>query len=172
MASNLDNVLAGILALAAERFTAADALPGLVFLAPGRTVAWDNCCDDDTGGGQLYLRVIRVYPSSSFPRVDDIGACGAGMVAAQLAIGTVRCAHSIDSEGEAPTAEEMTGDLLNELDDMVLLYEALSKTEDVPGVIRAALGTWQPTGVQGGCAGGEWTFTIALSGLCWVPDPV
>lgn len=142
----------------------------LVTLAPGQTVAWDNCCDN---GGQLYVRVIEVYPTAgtgaAFPGVDVQQQCGVSLLAAQIAVGVIRCAHTIDDEGNPPTAAEMTSDTLNMTADMSILFDAI-KCCFGPSQRHFKINNWAPQGVRGGCVGGEWTLYVALSPCRCLPQ--
>lgn len=140
----------------------------LAHLAPGAQVAWDNCCE---GGGQLYLRVIEVYPTAGvggtgFPGRDQVQrgpGCGVTMLAFNLGLGIIRCAHVVDDHGNAPSAEEMTGDTLGTLDDMGLLLDVLTcLVPATKGIARTSINAWTPQGPQGGCVGGEWTFWVGI----------
>lgn len=174
MISSLEPVLSGILTLVATTMDDADRLPGRVYLAPGDTTAWDDCCGSEgEAAGQLYLRVAAIFPTGlPFPdpyRKPSV-PCGAPLVGMTLGIGTVRCAHTVDDYGTAPTAEELTGDALALLEDSTLIWKALQQLDTVPGVRSVQIGSWAPDGPLGGCESGEWEVTVAVGSLCWIPD--
>lgn len=134
----------------------------LVHLAPGAEVAWDNCCE---GGGQLYVRAIQMFPSGNpFPQIDGSARnCDPYMLAARVAVGVIRCAHTVTDEGLAPTAAQMTGDTLAMTRDAAILHEAVRCCfKDTPGLLKVLMESWQPLGPLGGCAGGEWPLIIGL----------
>lgn len=163
-------ILTSILSAAASRLNAAEVPAALVHLAPGATVAHDSCCE---GGGQLYLRVIEVYPSVGngsngvpFPQMDaaqrGVG-CGINVLAFHLALGAIRCAHVLDDSGHPPTADEMSHDAEGTMVDLALLLDTLAcDLAGLPGVMQTKIGRWTPQGPQGGCAGGEWDFYVGL----------
>ena len=145
---------------------------GLATLAPGTTVAWDNCCEP---GGQLYVRLVEVFPTAgttaAFPSIDSQQQCGVSMLAAQLAVGVIRCAHTVDDEGNPPTAQEMTVDALKTTEDMSSLLQAITCCWG-PEQRQWKLSNWTPQGVRGGCVGGEWTVYVAVSPCgCPPADP-
>ncbi len=134
----------------------------LVTIAPGQSVAWDNCCED---GGQLYVRVVEVFPTggttAAFPSIDTQQQCGVSMLAAQIAVGVIRCAHTIDDDGNPPSAAEMTADALGTTADMTILLDAIQCCFG-PQQKHFKVSNWTPQGVRGGCVGGEWNLYVAV----------
>lgn len=132
---------------------------GRAFFAPGANVAYDDCCD-----GQLWVRLVNVFPSGRpFPAADSTQPCGILVLAAQLAVGVVRCAHTIDDNGNPPTPDELTGDALGMTLDASILLSAIQCCKlPTPADQLIRVGTWTPLGVEGGCAGGEWSLTAGL----------
>lgn len=168
--STLDSVLAELLTQTGQAYIDAgpvngvDRVPALIHLAPGREEAWDNCCT-----GQLYARVIEVYPSSPFPGRSNASGCG-DLMAVRIGLGVLRCAAVLDNEGNAPSAEAMTGDTLEALEDMAILLDVLRSFSVEPWLPGFRLEGWVPKGVSGGCHGGEWTFALGVTGLRFKPD--
>jgi hypothetical protein len=175
---DFEPVLTSILSAASSALNEAGVPAGLVSLTPGTSPAWDNCCE---GGGQLWLRVVEVYPTagtgSAFPQVDTaqkgVGAgCGIHLLAVRLALGVMRCAHTISDQGVPPTAAEMSSDALATLDDLGILLDVIGCTiPTLTGVLGAKVDRWTPQGVLGGCAGGEWGFYIAVDPCLCKPLP-
>lgn len=126
------------------------------FLAPGEQVAWDNCCEDGGGGGQLWVRCVQVVPG--WPNRDAEQKCGVRLATAVLGVGVIRCAHTLDDQGNPPTAEEMTGDATRIMEDMEDMFSGISSNFE----FVHKLGQWIPLGPDGGCAGGEWTVNVRL----------
>lgn len=173
MTSSLEPILSGVLSHVASVLDAAGRLPGRVYLAPGAEIAWDACCGDDgEAGGQLYLRVDNIWPSGSpFPeQLRKVQPCVVPMLAVPVSVGIVRCAHTMDDWGNPPSPEELTGDALALLEDATLIWEGLQNLRDVPGVASVQIGQWSPDGPLGGCASGEWSLTLGITGLCWVQE--
>lgn len=145
-----------------------DGIPTHRHLAPGGMVAWDNCCKDQ---GQLYVRLVSMFPSGRpFPtEFAGIMRCGAYLMAATLAVGTVRCAHVVDDRGRAPTAEQMTGDALRLTLDAAILEQGirccLGANENVPW----SMGEMVTSGPEGGCGSVEWLVTVGFN-TCACPD--
>lgn len=136
------------------------------FLAPGAQVPWDTCCECGSGSeGQAWVGVERVYPVAPFPQ-QDAGAqrCHPSEYAADLVVGILRCAHTVDDRGDAPPASVVTEDAGKVARDRKLMLDTLLcdfvGDDDDPGTFR--LGFWQPLGPGGGCVGGSWTATVAL----------
>lgn len=167
MATSLDPVLSELLSRSAGALQTAGTVPGRIELTPGRDVAWDNCCE---GGGQLYVRMTDVYPAGPFPDLDRAQKCGVSMTGVFLAVGILRCAHVVDDRGNAPSANEVTSDALQVIEDSAVLYQVLQGLGDVPGVSRYQIGRWTPLGPSGGCTGGEWALSLGVLGFCYLPE--
>lgn len=118
--------------------------PGRVHLMPGADVVWDDCCD-----GQVWTRVISVTPNRGK------GPCSVVSWTAEVAVGAVRCAATVDNRGNPPSPKAMTADTVAMLDDMHALEHVVQCS---PHVSR--IGGWRPIGPQGGCLGGEWTVNV------------
>lgn len=167
MSRDYSTPLKAILSAAAGALIAEGRPPNRVELTPGNLPAWDDCCE-----GQLYLRVVEIYPTagsgSPFPQIDtqQRGAsnkCALHLVAVHIALGIIRCAHTVDEQGVSPTSAEVTGDADLMLLDMATLLDALICTgQDIPGIMSLKIDKWVPLGVSGGCAGGEWSAYLAM----------
>jgi hypothetical protein len=135
--------------------------PAYRFVAPGGQIAFDNCCDcdheeDDGCGGQLYVRVIKAHPVSPIPTKILREIPCPDTIGVHLAIGVIRCAASLDDDGNPPSAETLNAESAQMVCDMAALLRALEccDTDDE----RTTIDTWTPLGPAGGCAGGEWSF--------------
>lgn len=115
---------------------------GRIVIAPGGSVAWDNCCD-----GQLYIRLVSVQARG---RTN----C-APLWVHSIQMGVVRCAATINDAGQPPSATQVTDDALEAYQDLRQLKQAILNVEHTE-----TIGSWNPLGVTGGCHGGEWSFTV------------
>lgn len=131
---------------------------GLVTLAPGADVAWDNCCD---GGGELWTRVISIAPQPATAQPCDITD-----LEVSVGVGVVRCMHGLNDEG-FPTAEQMTGDTLAMTADADVLLRAIRDWDPGKYVHQKSLNVLNgtPLGPSGFCGGWEWTLSFRLM-LC------
>lgn len=136
------------------------------FVAPGAQVPWDTCCECGSGSeGQAWVAVERFYPVAPFPQ-QDVGAqrCHPTEFAADIVVGILRCAHTVDDQGNAPSAPTVTADAGKVARDRKIALDALLcdflGDDPDPGTFR--LGFWQPLGPGGGCVGGSWSATIAI----------
>lgn len=155
-----------ILTCAEEALTADDRPVGLASLTPGGIPAHDNCCNGPAGG-QLWVRLAGAFPSGNpFPQPDTTARCPTGL-AVQIAVGVIRCVHTISDNMAFPTAEEMTADALGITQDAATILDVLRccAPDDRWAIM---IGRWNPLGPLGGCAGGEWTATLAVD-LCACP---
>jgi hypothetical protein len=125
----------------------------------GESPAWDYCgeCQGDKCG-MGYITVQSVFPSSQFPEADPLTQCAAPFAAA-ITIGALRCYPSMSENGDLPTEDEMLEAFLATNADMGAMLEAI---QCCSALEEYALGAWSPLGPTGGCAGGEWTLTVAL----------
>lgn len=155
----LGPTLETILQCAADALAECGRLPGLVHLAPGAVVSFDNCCEP---GGQLWVRLIEIYPSGRpFPALDSAQQCGITELAMRVGVGVIRCAHTLDADGTFPTAAELTSDALNMTADASILLDALLCC--VPDQVQISkIDRWTPLGPDGGCVGGEWSFFVGV----------
>ena len=168
MTIDVQPILTSILSTAASALNEAEDAPAVVHLAPGREAAFDNCCED---GGQLYLRVIDIYPtagagSAGFPQPDLMqrgAGCGIGTLALRLGLGLLRCAATLDDQGRPPAPERLGDEVGQAMSDMGTLLTVLAcEVRTLPGVHKVKVDRWSPLGVSGGCHGGEWTFYLAV----------
>jgi hypothetical protein len=158
--------------LTVELTTAVAGRPALVAVMPGRDVALDDCC-----AGQAWVRVIRIYRSSSdeFPQPStvphDADRCTPGGIwAVEYGVGVVRCVPGLDGRGRPPTATDFERCAAVMLDDAAHVRSAVlcGLVADVESVV---IGDWLPVGPDGGCAGGELSVTVAVDGCgCDHPD--
>lgn len=135
-----------LLACAAARLAAAGRPARRVVLAPGGDVPWDDCC-----AGQVWVRVASLAPSIQQPN------CGVAQVSATLTLGCLRCVSTLDDAGNAPTPEQVMTDTANEIADAHLLLDAIECCWRAHG---RDVTEWTPLGVEGACAGGEWSLTV------------
>ena len=154
----LGPVLDDLLSAAEEMLNDCNRPAGLVTLAPGASVAWDNCCD---GGGELWARVV-----TSLPQPQGSQPCDITHLQVRVGLGVVRCMAGLNEEG-APTAAQMTADTLGMTKDADLLLQAIRTwglpDKVVPKSISIEQGT--PLGPSGFCGGWEWILTFRLM-LC------
>lgn len=99
----------------------ADALPIRLSLYPSPVVPMDICCsDEEEGDGQAWVAFLgtRVKaPNRNLP-------CG-GEIEARFAVGIARCAHTIDSQGVAPSGQELDEDALKLFRDYRIMRHAI-----------------------------------------------
>lgn len=140
------------------------------FVAPGASAPWDTCCECDVGEGQAWVLASRVFPVDPFPN-QDVSAqrCKPREYAANVTAGVLRCAHTVDDQGVPPDPEVVTADAVKVGRDRTAVLDAIvcHVAGDEPGTFQ--VGDWTPLGPQGGCVGGQWTMTVAVS-ACRCPD--
>lgn len=134
-------------------------------LMAGDTAIADICEKSDTGNGQAWVRVTRIFATREFPRpLLDTFTCGGSFWALEVELGVLRCAITFDEEGQPPDAEELNVETAVVLDDAFALRFAAECC--LPTAIPSIAGEWQPMS-GGGCTGGRITMLIEL-----VPGPI
>lgn len=128
---------------------------------PGENVEWNYCGSDecDDACGMAYVRLVRAFPSVSFP-IEDVAAACKGPLAYELEVGVLRCFPGVDENGELPEAEIVTEAALLMNDDQRALRIAMMCCESP--VSETALSEWNPVGPSGVCHGGFWKLYVAL----------
>lgn len=161
---DLTPLLNGVLSAAASALEEQGRPTGRVERTPGLLPAWDDCC-----AGQLYLRVIEVFPTAPFPQFDAAqkgaagSVCAIHMLAVRIGLGIIRCAAVLDDKGRPPTPARVQADADEMMDDMATLLDVLVCTvAKMPGVLAFKMDRWQPQGVDGSCHGGEWGAYLAV----------
>jgi hypothetical protein len=136
-------------------------------LVSGAAPALDRGLDCAGGcAGQLWVRLVAVYPSRAFPD-PDVGTIRPPVSWAVTAeVGLVRPAPTLhDAESGTVTlptmAEETTAADLAAVDAAILREALLVRYARAQGV-GIALGTWVPYGPEGGIVGGAWTASIQV----------
>lgn len=131
---------------------------GIVPGGPTVPAEWCNCGKGAAGCGGAWVRLVRVFPWSSWPQQDLTAGCkgGLGMV---VELGVVRCLP-VGSAGSPPNAVAQAQATQVQLGDwqamrrVLACCEALSRRDVV-------LGSYEPRS-QGGCGGGTLTGTVKL----------
>lgn len=169
--TGLDAVLLAVLSDAALALDDAGVPADRIVVTAGATTPWDNCCEN---GGQVYIRLDRLNetaaPGAPFPARPARNTDCPALYAAQAALGVVRCAHTVDDDGAAPSAAEESADALATIHDAGILRGViLGAPEAHRQIMKAALGDWTPVGAQGGCVGGEWQMWLGVPPDCLRP---
>lgn len=131
-------------------------LPDLCFcgLVPGEQVAWDYV-GASGGDGMAWVRLMNVYPSTTFPTTDSTLRSCASPLAAQVELGILRCAPMPGDDGTPPSMAAQWEATRLQMADMRALYAAVkccyAKHKDA-----MVLGQYAPAGPAGGVVGGTW----------------
>ena len=149
--------LESLLSVADEKMVACGQKANLVHLAPGNTVAWDDC-EDCTAGGQMWARLVGVLPQPQSSQPCDITD-----LQVRCALGVIRCVHGLNDNG-FPTAAEMTEDTLKITEDADVLLRAIREWEGTKHINMKSLTVEQglPLGPEGFCAGFEWVLVFRI----------
>lgn len=133
---------------------------GKSFIQPGGEVAWDQCdCD-----GQAWSRVVAVTPVTGNNLANGM-PCGILYWDLQLAVGVLRCVHTVTDRGTFPTGPQITEDGHKFAEDAANLLQAVTcapYTRSVTGLT--------PLGPLGGCAGSEVVFTVRVKACACPPE--
>lgn len=120
-------------------------------------VALDDCCN-----GQVWARLIEVVAANTDQRSSMAAqACGVAMWDVTVGIGSARCAHVVDDNGNAPTPAELCDETLDVTFDMQELVQAIT-CQLAPYRDKVRFLRWLPLGPEGGCVGGEWQISVLM----------
>jgi hypothetical protein len=138
------------------------------FIQPGAVAPWDACGMSEGGAeGQAWVAVERMYPVRDFPTPHTPARPEAVEYAADIVVGVLRCAATVDDEGRPPPVEAVMADSVAQTRDAGILRDVLLCCF-VPAVGASVgefvLGSWEPLGPLGGCVGGQWRATIQVPG--------
>jgi hypothetical protein len=133
------------------------------FVHPGASAPWDACGGTEGGAeGQAWVAVERMLP---VPSQDQSQRIGPVEFAAEIVVGVLRCAATVDDQGNPPTVAAVMADAQKQTRDAAILRDVLlccyqQTTDASPGEFR--MGGWEPLGPLGGCVGGQWRATILV----------
>lgn len=155
----INQAVAGIQALLLSGSCALSPAPKrVVSIYPGTSVSWDDCCN-----GQLSFQVNALTPIwQSAGRVSIKNPCTISWWEVQIDVKILRCAATVNSAGVPPSPAQISADGNQLLNDMQNILKAL---EGSPFSVYN-LNPWVPSGPEGGCVGGSFTFMIRCD-----PDP-
>lgn len=133
----------------------------LFTVMPGADVPIDYALEDCAG--MAWVRLISAAPSIQFPNADITASNCAYSLAYPVEMGVLRTAPTMTqfgSEFELPTPEEHFEAASAQFKDIAAMHRALrSASGEFPDFI---LGSYAPSGPDGGAVGGIWTATIGL----------
>jgi hypothetical protein len=148
-------VTAAVTCLTEQLVRAQVPMPGFVGVLPGAVAVQDwaaNC------GGQAWVRLGTMYPSTAFPTADTGVNQFTGLRAFTLEVGITRCTPGFDApDGALPSVAEEQETARVQLADMDVLYRTLACC--LTGR-RAVLGSYTPLGQDLGYVGGMWVATV------------
>jgi len=131
--------------------------PDRAFVSAG-AVAWDRCCD----GGQLWVGVERVFAYDRFPAPATVVNCMPPL-AADLVVGILRCAPTVNDQGEAPSCDALSASAAQVYEDAYAVVNGVLCCLVPTHKERLfVMGAQRPVGPAGGCVGTELRLTVAL----------
>ena len=92
---------------------------GRALVMPGNSVVWDDCCQ-----GQLWIRIVSIVGSSALSK-PAMQPC-APVYRVRVGIGVIRCAHTVDDNGQIPTPAQMTADAFQTFQDRAAFMAAIN----------------------------------------------
>jgi hypothetical protein len=129
-------------------------------LVPGVGPTLDFCEQGCDGGcpGEAWVRLVRAYPSSSFPNQDPLASC-ISLLAFDIEVGVGRCLPMGDDRGNPPDSQAIFETARLQLADMSAMYRAIMCC--VAGTeIEHVLGNFDPSFGAGGCLVSTWTLAV------------
>lgn len=139
----------------------------------GTLATWDDCCGGDNGG-QLTVRLARLYQSVTFP-VEQAGAprgnCFEAANAARYIVELTACTPGdVTPGGDSPTADAMTASAQETLARATVMYQAMLQwwADMAARMAEAWVGALEPLPEQTGCTGYQIVVVAGLGSYC--PD--
>jgi hypothetical protein len=132
--------------------------PCHAFVSVG-VVAFDHCCDE----GQLWVGIDRIYAYGQFPAPAGVTTC-APPLAADLTIGILRCAPTMNDQGEPPSVEALSRSATQIYEDAYAVINGVMCCLAPHARARPfVIGNQRSLGPAGGCVGSELKLTVALT---------
>lgn len=128
--------------------------PEMITALPGSLVAFDYC---DTGG----MAWARLGSIAAVQTLQGSNCLTEYDVVVEVAI--LRCAPTLDEEGNLPSSEEQFAAFMQQMFDMGILHKVLTCTKIPASFTSLTLGEYVPVGPDGGCIGGLWTATARFA---------
>ena len=133
------------------------------FIHPGSTAPWDACGVAEGGAeGQAWVAAARMSPQP----IQDAGQRIRPVeFAAEVVVGVLRCAATVDDHGNPPSVDAVMGDAQKQTRDAAIIrevYECCYVQATDAGTGEFRLGDWEPLGPLGGCVGSQWRATILV----------
>lgn len=121
-----------------------------VTVMPGAAITVNECA------GIGYVRLSDTFPFTEFPYPSDQADLSLPL-AYPLAVGALRCFDAVEEDGTVDlTAYSAAAARQNE--DMLRLHRAILCCDRT---VSVSIGSFTPSGPEGGLVGGEWLITVA-----------
>jgi len=133
-------------------------------LMPGGDVPLDYCgggCDTEGCGGQAWVRVVSIFPTTDFPSSTQLATCATnrGMT---LEVGHAMCAPQPDDDGTPPDVAAQYAATALQMASMDAMWRAINCCFGVDYDKDYVLGEYNSIGVGGGCLAAVWRVTVEL----------
>lgn len=126
-------------------------------------LAWDECC------GILAGIPVRTFKSAQFPtQLTDVTNCDSSMLCVDIAVILLRCAPTIDAQGNMPSTADMATAFTAASNDAAVVMNAMM--EDMPAGWERANLEQTFDGADGGCIAVVTSMTIGLPQTDWCVD--
>lgn len=126
------------------------------FVAHGQ-VTYDFCCP-----GQLWVAVDRLFVYDNFPQASSGPVTCTPALGAEMSVGLLRCAPTLNEAGKPPTAEQLDAASQTALREGMIVLSSLicCLIENGPRARRFSIGGQSP--LSGGCLGSITRFSVEL----------
>lgn len=135
--------------------------PGFCFcgVLPGNAIPAYVGFDCDTCG-MAWVRLDNAYPATSLGQpLENPNSCGA-FIGLDIELGVMRCVAQQDAD-DPPPAAELQDLASQQIRDMLAMRSAVACCDALDD-IDYALGTFTPTGPQGGVVAYTWNLSVIL----------
>lgn len=133
-------------------------------LMPGGEVPLDYCggdCDVDGCGGQAWVRVVSIFPSTNFPELADAATC-ATRRAMVVEVGHAMCAPQPDNDGTPPGVQAQYDATFQQMASMDAMWRAIACCFGANQDRDYVLGEYAAIPAGGGCLAAIWNVTVEV----------
>lgn len=135
-----------------EELTKRGLMPGDCFcgVVPGAVLVHDYAA------GEAWVRLVNMYPSTTFPQRDNRpNNCATGL-GATLEVGVMQCAPGVTAAKKIPSQADKFEQVRLQMATMNAMRQAIICC----GLEDMVLGQYDPAGPQGLQVGGTWTLDV------------
>lgn len=138
-----------------EELTKRGLMPGDCFcgVVPGAVLVHDYA------EGEAWVRLVNMYPTTTFPQIDTRATNCTANLAATLEVGVMQCAPGVSASKKIPTQQDKFEQTRLQMATMRAMHQAIVCC----GIEDKVLGQYNPSGPQGLQVGGTWNVDVLVA---------